>query len=159
MSAESAWGRIDDDGTVFVRTADGERQIGSWQAGDAAAGLRSTSGATRTSPPRSSCSRSVSSRAPATRHRRGSRRRAIKEQLPTVAAIGDLAALDARLDALLAAADARAGEVQAAREQARSAAVAAKEALIVEALRDRGERAPVEGQSATGCAPSSRSGS
>src|SRR3954471_14176250 len=35
----SDWGRIDDDGTVYVRTADGERAIGSWQAGDREAGL------------------------------------------------------------------------------------------------------------------------
>src|ERR1700712_418172 len=35
----SEWGRIDDDGTVFVRTVDGERAVGSWQAGDAEAGL------------------------------------------------------------------------------------------------------------------------
>ena len=37
MSSE--WGRIDADGTVYVRTADGERAVGSWQAGDAEAGL------------------------------------------------------------------------------------------------------------------------
>ena len=36
------WGRIDDDGLVFVRTAVGERQVGSWQAGDAEAGLHSS---------------------------------------------------------------------------------------------------------------------
>ena len=35
----SRWGRIDADGTVYVRTGDGERAVGSWQAGDAAAGL------------------------------------------------------------------------------------------------------------------------
>ncbi len=35
----SQWGRIDEDGTVFVRTPSGERVIGSWQAGDAEAGL------------------------------------------------------------------------------------------------------------------------
>ena len=35
----SEWGRIDDDGTVYVRTSDGEREIGSWQAGDPEAGL------------------------------------------------------------------------------------------------------------------------
>ncbi len=28
-----AWGRVDEAGNVFVRTADGERQVGSWQAG------------------------------------------------------------------------------------------------------------------------------
>ena len=35
----SEWGRIDEAGTVFVKTAEGEREIGSWQAGDAEAGL------------------------------------------------------------------------------------------------------------------------
>jgi hypothetical protein len=35
----SEWGRIDADGTVYVRTAEGEREIGSWQAGDTEAGL------------------------------------------------------------------------------------------------------------------------
>ncbi len=48
----SEWGRIDDDGTVYVRTADGERAIGSWQAGDSEAGLAFYSAATTTSPPR-----------------------------------------------------------------------------------------------------------
>src|SRR6201999_368110 len=32
-TADHPWGRIDADGTVYVRTADGERVIGSWQAG------------------------------------------------------------------------------------------------------------------------------
>src|SRR6478609_5000084 len=27
------WGRVDETGTVYVRTADGEREVGSWQAG------------------------------------------------------------------------------------------------------------------------------
>jgi hypothetical protein len=58
---------------------------------------------------------------------------ALKEQLPTAAVIGDLAALDARLDAILAAADEKAGAAAAAREQARAAAIAAKEALVAEA--------------------------
>src|SRR5689334_4093345 len=35
----SEWGRVDDDGTAWVKTADGERVVGSWQAGDAAEGL------------------------------------------------------------------------------------------------------------------------
>ena len=38
-SDPSEWGRVDDDGTVYVRTADGERAVGSWQAGEPAAGL------------------------------------------------------------------------------------------------------------------------
>src|SRR5436309_7320905 len=39
MTDTEAWGRIADDGTVFVRTADGERAIGSWQAGTPEEGL------------------------------------------------------------------------------------------------------------------------
>ncbi len=129
----SDWGRIDDDGTVFVRTADGERAIGSWQAGDRDAGIafyqlryddltaevqllekRLESGA----------GDPASTRTQAT---------ALKEQLLTAAAIGDLAALDTRLDALLMAADEKAGAAAAAREQARAEALAAKEALVGEA--------------------------
>ena len=33
-AAEHPWGRIDADGTVYVRTADGERVIGQWPGGD-----------------------------------------------------------------------------------------------------------------------------
>ena len=29
-----AWGRVDEDGTVFVRTPEGERQVGQWPGGD-----------------------------------------------------------------------------------------------------------------------------
>ena len=32
-TASDPWGRVADDGTVYVRTAEGEREIGSWQAG------------------------------------------------------------------------------------------------------------------------------
>ncbi len=38
-SDPSKFGRVDEDGTAWVRTSDGERKIGSWQAGDAAEGL------------------------------------------------------------------------------------------------------------------------
>jgi hypothetical protein len=33
-SAEHAWGRVDDEGRAFVKTADGEREIGQWPGGD-----------------------------------------------------------------------------------------------------------------------------
>jgi hypothetical protein len=129
----SEWGRIDADGTVYVKTADGEREIGSWQAGDAEAGLafyerryedlatevtllekRLESGA---GDPGSTRTHAV----------------ALQEQLSTVSAIGDLAALDARLAALLAAVEEKAGANAAAREAARAEAIAAKEALAAEA--------------------------
>ncbi|MDQ1688081.1 MAG: hypothetical protein QOK42_1056 [Frankiaceae bacterium] len=39
QDATSEWGRVADDGTVFVRTSEGERVVGSWQAGEPAEGL------------------------------------------------------------------------------------------------------------------------
>lgn len=129
----SDWGRIDDDGTAYVRTVDGERAIGSWQAGDKEAGIafyqlryqdlaaeiqllerRLESGAGDPAATQASAA-------------------ALKEQLSSAAVIGDLAALDTRLDAVIAAADEKAGAAAAAREQARADAIAAKEALVAEA--------------------------
>ena len=34
MEAEAPWGRVADDGSVYVRTADGERLVGQWPGGD-----------------------------------------------------------------------------------------------------------------------------
>src|SRR5205823_4136705 len=39
MTASNEWGRVDADGTVWVRTATAERAVGSWQAGPPEAGL------------------------------------------------------------------------------------------------------------------------
>jgi hypothetical protein len=131
MSSE--WGRIDEDGTVYVRTADGERAIGSWQAGDPEAGLafyrvrfQDLAAEVRLLEKRleSGAGDPASTRTHV---------RAMKEQLATAAVIGDLAALDTRLDALLAAAEAKAGEAAATRDKARADAIAAKEALVAEA--------------------------
>jgi hypothetical protein len=127
------WGRIDDDGTVYVRTAEGERAIGSWQAGDKEAGLafyarRYEDLATEVD----LLERRLESGAgdPA-----GTRANALslKEQLPNAAAIGDLDALNSRLDALVAVCDEKAAAAAEARAQARAEAVAAKEALVAEA--------------------------
>src|SRR5437763_6798287 len=129
----SDWGRIDDDGTVYVRTADGERAIGSWQAGDSEAGLAfyqlryddlATEVQLLEKRLESGAGDPASTRAHAL---------ALKEQLPTAAAIGDLAALETRLDALLKTAEEKAGAAAAAREQVRADAVAAKKALVAEA--------------------------
>ncbi len=39
MTASNEWGRVDADGTVYVRTAEGERAVGSWHAGTPEDGL------------------------------------------------------------------------------------------------------------------------
>ena len=131
MSSE--WGRIDADGTVYVRTDGGERAVGSWQAGDAAAGLayyerryadlatevtlleqRLQSGAADPSATRTQATD-------------------LQAQLPTASVVGDLVALRTRLAALVAAVEEKMAARAAAREQARADAIAAKEALLHEA--------------------------
>jgi hypothetical protein len=133
MSSQSEWGRIADDGAVFVKTADGEREIGSWQAGDAEAGMqfymrRYDDLATEVD----LLVKRLESGSGDPAHTR-THAQEMKQQLTQAAVIGDLGALDTRLDAVIAAADERAGAVQAAREQARAEAIAAKEALAAEA--------------------------
>jgi hypothetical protein len=129
----SDWGRIDDDGTVYVRTADGERAIGSWQAGDREAGLafyerRYEDLATEVQ----LLEKRLESGAGDPAHTRAHAAE-LKEQLASAAVIGDLASLESRLDKLLSAAEEKAGAAAAAREQARADAIAAKEALVAEA--------------------------
>jgi hypothetical protein len=130
---QSQWGRIAEDGTVFVVTPDGEREIGSWQAGDPEAGLRYyqlryddlvTEVDLLQARLESGAGDPAATRAHVVE---------LKQKLPTAAVIGDLAALEQRLDDLLGASEAKAGERAAAREQARANAVAAKEALAAEA--------------------------
>ncbi len=129
----SEWGRIDADGTVYVKTADGERVIGSWQAGDAAAGLafyerRYDDLATEVTLLEKRLESGAGDPSSTRTHAL-----ALRAQLETAAVIGDLDALSSRLDALLAAVEEKAGANAAAREAARAEAIAAKEALVAEA--------------------------
>src|SRR5664279_680854 len=115
----SQWGRIDADGTAYVKTTDGEREIGSWQAGDPDAGLafygrRYDDLATEVTLLEKRLESGAGDPASTRTHAVG-----LLEQLDTVAAIGDLATLRTRLDILLAAVEEKAGAVAAAREQAR----------------------------------------
>src|SRR3954470_8080521 len=129
----SDWGRIDDDGTVYVRAGDGERAIGSWQARYCEAGLafyqrRFEDLETEVQ----LLEKRLESGAGDPAHTR-THAVALKDQLSTAHAIGDLASLERRLDALLGAAEEKAGAAAAARQQARAEAIAAKEALAAEA--------------------------
>jgi hypothetical protein len=133
MSDWTTFGRVDADGTVYVKTADGERVVGSWQAGPPEEGLahfarrfadlvtevdlieaRLNSGA-------ADASHSLSS----IRRLRGS--------LPEAHVVGDVDGLVARLDKLATVAEEKAGAARAAREAARAEALARKTALVEEA--------------------------
>src|ERR1700710_2162065 len=127
------WGRVDDDGTVYVRTAEGERAVGSWQAGEPAAGLahyarRYDDLATEVS--------LLEARLKAHTGNPGeikSKAKALADSIPTAAAVGDLDGLAARAPAMGDQADPAAAEPRAEGSAQRAVQVARKEALAAEA--------------------------
>jgi hypothetical protein len=133
MTASNEWGRVDTDGTVYIRTATGERAIGSWYAGSAEEGLahyarRYDDLATEVALLESRL-QSGAGEPKATLSAAGT----LRASLDTVAVIGDLAALETRLAALAEAAEAKVEQAGAARAAARAASAAAKEKLVLEA--------------------------
>ncbi|GLW72575.1 DNA repair ATPase [Kitasatospora phosalacinea] len=127
------WGRVDEQGNVYVRTADGERQVGSWQAGSPEEALayfeRKFQG--------------LEAETALLEHRVRKTDLAAKEaqtalehlraQVTEAHAVGDLASLAARLDALAGEIETRQSERRAARAKAQEETRAAKEALVAEA--------------------------
>ena len=133
MTASNEWGRVDTDGTVYVRTATGERAIGSWYAGSAEEGLahfarRYDDLATEVALLESRL-QSGAGDPKATLAAAGT----LRGSLDTVAVIGDLAELETRLAALAEAAQVKVEQASAARAAARAASAAAKEKLVLEA--------------------------
>ncbi|SDT77952.1 DUF349 domain-containing protein [Actinoplanes derwentensis] len=133
MNDWTAFGRVDADGTVYVKTAEGDRVVGSWQAGTPEEGLahfarrfadlvtevdlveaRLKSGAADASHSLTSVKR-------------------LRTQLDEAHVVGDIDGLVARLERLAGLADEKAGEAKAAREVARVEALARKTALVEEA--------------------------
>jgi hypothetical protein len=132
-TASDPWGRVAEDGTCYVRTADGERQVGSWQAGspdealayfkrkfdtlETEVGLleqRLTSTDLSPAQAKSTIDRLVAS-------------------VTSANAIGDLDGLLGRLEKLTDLATRRREENRAAREQARGEALEIKERIVAEA--------------------------
>ena len=130
---ETAWGRIDADGTVFVRTAAGERAIGSWQAGTPEEGLAyyqrryedlAAEVAVLEARVGSADPKQVSAAVAK-----------LRSALPEASALGDLDALDARLAAVLEKVEQRFAERAEQRAAAAAAAADTKRALVAEAER------------------------
>ena len=127
------WGRVDESGTVYVRTADGERVVGSWQAGSPEEALayfkRKYDGLVveigllerrvRTT------DLSAKDATAAIDHLRSS--------VVDAHAVGDLDALVKRLDALAGEVEARREERKAAKAKATEQARSTKEQLVAEA--------------------------
>jgi hypothetical protein len=127
----STWGHIDDEGTVYVRGADGdERAIGSWMAGAPEAGLAYYE---RKYEDLAAEVTLLEKRVGADPSRVGQSARRLRAALPEAAAVGDLAALAARLEAVLSAVSAKQAEASVIRAAERSKATEAKQALVAEA--------------------------
>jgi Domain of Unknown Function (DUF349) len=134
-TANDPWGRVDADGTVYVRTAEGERVIGSWQAGspdEALAFYRRKFDALDTEVSL------LEQRVTTTDLSPGQARATIERLQAAVSdanAIGDLGQLQSRLEALTRKIAERQVEVRAARDQARVEARDVKERIVAEAER------------------------
>jgi hypothetical protein len=127
------FGRVDPDGTVWLIASAGERQIGSWQAGDTEAafahfGRRFDDLHTEVALMEG---RLASGTGDARKIKAAAAQMA--ESLPTASVLGDVDALAARLAAIVDQADASAIEDRARRDEHRAAQTAHKEALAVEA--------------------------
>lgn len=127
------WGRVDDDGTVWVRTSEGERAVGSWAGGDADEGLAhfarrfdSLVTSVELLEQRVAAGRVSPADARASVQR-------LRTSLDEAHAVGDVDGLRRRLDALDQSIDRRAEQVAAERAQARERTAATKERIVVEA--------------------------
>jgi hypothetical protein len=133
MSDWASFGRVDAEGTVYVKTAEGERVVGSWQAGPPEEGLahfarRFADLVTEVD----LIEARLNSGAADANHSLTSVRR-LRGSLTEAHVVGDLDGLAARLDKLAVLAEEKAGAARAARDAARVEALARKTALVEEA--------------------------
>ncbi len=132
-TASDPWGRVAEDGTVFVRTAGGERQVGSWQAGSPDEALAFFKRKFETLETEVSL---LEQRLANTDLSPGAAKSTIDRLISSVTeanAIGDLEGLLGRLEKLTDLAGRRREEHKAAREQARTEALEVKERIVAEA--------------------------
>ncbi len=133
MSDWTAFGRVDADGTVYVKTAEGERVVGSWQAGAPEEGLAHFARRFADLVTEVDLTEARLNSGAADANQSLSTIRRLRTSLAEAHVVGDLDALAARLDRLVLVAEEKAGEARAAKEAARSEALARKTALVEEA--------------------------
>lgn len=127
------FGRVDDDGTVWLVSAAGERVVGSWQAGDREAafahfGRRFDDLSTEVTLMEERLASGTGDARKIKAHAND-----LAQTLPTAAVLGDVDALAARLAALAEQADAAVAAERSRRDEHRAAQTARKEALAAEA--------------------------
>jgi hypothetical protein len=129
-AVDHPWGRVTEDGTVYVRTADGERQIGQWPGGDPAEAIALY--AQRFEGLEIEVELLEKRLAGGTLGPDDAERaiKIAREQVDGAAALGDLDGLLARLDALAPALEKLRQERKAARETKLAEALAAKTRIV-----------------------------
>ncbi|MEY9909461.1 hypothetical protein ABIA35_005700 [Catenulispora sp. MAP12-49] len=136
--ATEAWGRVAEDGTVYVRTADGERQVGSWAAGSPDEALayyqRKFDGLKVEVDLIANRLKQSGPSAPSPKDALDKIGK-LRESISGANAVGDLDGLLTRLDGLVELAEQRKAEHRAVREQQQAQARGAKQALAEEAER------------------------
>ena len=132
---EKAWGRVAEDGTVYVRTADGERSVGSYEAGTPDEALEfftkrfdELEGKVRLLEQRVASSRLAPEEAT-------SSVKALREQVVDAHAVGDLVSLAARLDALAPVIAVQRSARREERAQKSAESQVEKEKIVTEAER------------------------
>ncbi|OBF65090.1 DNA repair ATPase [Mycobacterium sp. 852002-51971_SCH5477799-a] len=127
------FGRVDDDGTVWLISSAGERIVGSWQAGDREAafahfGRRFDDLATEVTLMEERLTSGTGDARKIKAHAAE-----LTETLPTAAVLGDVDALAARLSTIVEHAEAAVAADRSRREEYRATQTARKEALAAEA--------------------------
>lgn len=132
---DQPWGRVAEDGTVYVRTADGERPVGSYEAGTSEEALEfftkrfeELEGKVHLLEQRVTSGRLAPEEAT-------SSAKALREQVVDAHAVGDLVSLAARLDALAPVIAVQRSARKEERAQKSAESKAAKEKLVAEAER------------------------
>ncbi|MGF9761035.1 DUF349 domain-containing protein [Microvirga sp. 0TCS3.31] len=132
---DQPWGRVAEDGTVYVRTADGERSVGSYEAGTPEEALEfftkrfeELEGKVHLLEQRVTSGRLAPEEAT-------SSAKALREQVVDAHAVGDLVSLAARLDALAPVIAVQRSARKEERAQKSAESKAAKEKLVAEAER------------------------
>lgn len=133
VSASVRFGRVSEDGTVYVCTSDGERAVGSFPNGTPDQALAYFA---RKYDELAAAAHLLLVRvttAEPSAHEAGESLRHLRAQVQDAAVVGDLAALDATLRQIEQAVAARRAQVKAERAKARQESAAAREAIVAEA--------------------------
>lgn len=127
------YGRVAADGSVYLVTSEGERKVGSWQAGSPSEGLAHyTRRYEDLVTDVALLAARLRSKAAAPQKTLESARR-IQQSLSEAAVVGDIAALEVQLAAVIEQAESAAAAASTAKKAARQAALSAKEELVARA--------------------------